>query len=148
MRYIFLIVLSFLIDAALPVQAEDVAGAVAREGVRAAFEELERQMIYKYFGEHRSYVYEDEDDDEKEYDGDKGKKHKKKGLPPGIAKKLERGGTLPPGIAKQFLPDDLERQLPPAPHGYERRIVNHDVLLVEIDTGKIADIITDAVLGD
>jgi len=31
--------------------------------------------------------------------------------------------------------------------GYETVIVGDDVVLIEIDTGKIADIITDAVLG-
>ena len=30
-----------------------------------------------------------------------------KPLPPGIAKKIARGGTLPPGIAKRYLPQDL-----------------------------------------
>src|SRR5690348_11509914 len=34
-------------------------------------------------------------------------------LPPGIAKKLARGGSLPPGIAKRYFPNDLIGQLPP-----------------------------------
>ena len=101
----------------------NLARDVAHAGIGAAFEELERQLITKFFGEHRGY-YRDHD---QEYQGDdehtKGKgKPKKKGLPPGIAMKLERGGTLPPGIAKQYLPADLERQLPPVRQGYERRI--------------------------
>jgi Ni/Co efflux regulator RcnB len=129
----------------VPVQADDVATSVAREGVKAAFEEFERQMIYKYFGEH-VYHHEDRDYDH-DYDK-KAKKDKKKGLPPGIQKKLDRGGTLPPGIAKRYLPDDLEHRLPPPPHGYERTVVGSDVLLVEIDTGRIADIVTDAIIGD
>ena len=61
---------------------------------------------------------------------------------------LERGKPLPPGIAKRYLPDDLEHELPPAPHGYERRIVENDVVLVEVDTGRIADILTDVLLGE
>ena len=126
--------------------ADDVATAVVREGTRAAFEEFEKQMITKYFGDHVQYR-EDYQEQEDEGHSDK-KKNKKKGLPPGIAKKLERGGTLPPGIAKRFLPDDLEGELPPPPRGYERTIIGTDVVLVEIDTGKIADIITDAVLGE
>lgn len=124
----------------MPVHADDVAGAVVRAGVHAAFEEFERQMIYKYFKDH---VYEPVVHEER--GGPPGKKEK--GLPPGIQKKLARGGTLPPGIAKQYLPDGLIKQLPPVPQGYERRIVGNDVLLVEIDTGVIADIITDAILG-
>ena len=140
MRYVISIVLiNFLILTALPVYADDVGGAVLRAGVHAAFHELERQMIYKYFKGHvyEPVVYEE-----------RGGPPKKKGLPPGIQKKLARGGTLPPGIAKQYLPDGLIKQLPPPPHGYERRIVGSDVLLVAIDTGVIADIITDAILGD
>ena len=147
MRYFLLMLLGFLLGTGTPANAEDVTKAVVKEGIKASFEELERQMIYKYFGEHREYYQEHEDDDDDGGSG-KGNQHKKKGLPPGIAKKLERGGTMPPGIAKQFLPDGLEKQLPPPPRGFERTIVGNDVLLVEIDTGKIADIITDAVLGD
>ena len=140
MRYVISIVfINFLILTAPPVYADDDGGAVLRAGVHAAFHELERQMIYKYFKGHvyEPVVYEE-----------RGGPPKKKGLPPGIQKKLARGGTLPPGIAKQYLPDGLQKQLPPAPHGYERRIVGSDVLLVAIDTGVIADIITDAILGD
>ena len=140
MRYVISIVfINFLILTAPPVYADDDGGAVLRAGVHAAFHELERQMMYKYVKGHvyEPMVYEE-----------RGGPPKKKGLPPGIQKKLARGGTLPPGIAKQYLPDGLIKQLPPPPHGYERRIVGSDVLLVAIDTGVIADIITDAILGD
>ena len=132
------ILLGFLMLSVAPVYADDGGGAVLRAGVHAAFHEFERQMIYKYFKGHvyEPVVYEE-----------RGGPPKKKGLPPGIQKKLARGGTLPPGIAKQHLPDGLIKQLPAVPHGYERRIVGNDVLLVEINTGVIADIITDAILG-
>jgi hypothetical protein len=76
--------------------------------------------------------------------------HKKKGkksLPPGIAKNLGRGKPLPPGIAKQVLPAGLLDQLPPAPHGYERVIVDGKVLLVEIATQVIHDILEGIILG-
>ena len=68
-------------------------------------------------------------------------------LPPGIAKNLERGKSLPPGIAKQSLPAELVRQLPPVPDGYERIIVGGKVLLVEIATQVIHDILTDVIIG-
>lgn len=68
-----------------------------------------------------------------------------KPLPPGIAKKVARGGSLPPGIAKRYLPQDLDVRLPPPPTGAERVIVGGDVLLVEISTGAILDMIRDAV---
>lgn len=74
-------------------------------------------------------------------------KHKNKGLPPGIAKKLARGKPLPPGIAKRYLPDDLQRKLPPPPEGYERFVVAGKVLLIELATQIVRDVLTEAVLG-
>ena len=149
MRYLLLMLLSVLLGSSMPANAEDVAKAVVKAGIVASFDELERQMIYKYFGEHREYYYEEEDEeDEDNSSPGKGNKHKKKGLPPGIVQKLERGGTMPPGIAKRYLPESLDKKLPPPPQGYERTIVGKDVLLVQITTGLIADIITDAILGD
>ena len=76
--------------------------------------------------------------------------HKKKGmksLPPGIAKNLGRGKALPPGIAKQVLPAGLLDQLPPAPRGFERVIVDGRVLLVEIATQIIHDVLEGLILG-
>jgi len=75
----------------------------------------------------------------------KGKKKKRKGvgnqgLPPGLAKK---GGALPPGIAKRHLPNNLLSQLPPPPRGYERVIVDKDVLLVNVATRVVHDVLTD-----
>jgi hypothetical protein len=68
-------------------------------------------------------------------------KNKQKTMPKGIAMKLKRGGAMPPGIAKTSLPEDLEQQLPPAPNGYERIEAKGKVILVDIATGVIADII-------
>ena len=67
-----------------------------------------------------------------------------KRLPPGIAKKVARGGALPPGIAKRYLPDDLEGRLRPMPPGVTRVVMGSDVLLVEISTGLIYDVIKSA----
>jgi hypothetical protein len=71
---------------------------------------------------------------------------KPKGLPPGIAKNLDRGKPLPPGIAKQVLPQGLITLLPPAPHGFERIVVDGKVLLVEVATRVIHDILVDVIL--
>lgn len=76
----------------------------------------------------------------------KGKKNKgrgvgSQGLPPGLAKK----GKLPPGIAKRQLPNALLAQLPPPPRGYERVIVDNDVLLVNIATQVVHDVLTDII---
>jgi hypothetical protein len=61
-----------------------------------------------------------------------------KPLPPGIAKKVARGGTLPPGIAKRYLPNDLVVQLPPRP-GCQWVIVANDVVLIATATKPSAD---------
>ena len=74
-----------------------------------------------------------------------GKGHKS--LPPGIAKNLQRGKPLPPGIAKQSLPSGLLAMLPAAPRGYERIIVDGKVLLVEIATQVIHDVLEDIILS-
>jgi len=109
----------------------------------------------------------DDDDDHK---GKKAKKSKKakhkgkgkgkgknKGMPPGLAKKdklpkglamqLEKRGKLPPGLAKRDLPNDLEARLPEAPEGTERVIVDNDVVLTDVATGVVLDIIHDVIIN-
>ena len=61
-------------------------------------------------------------------------------LPPGIAKNLARGKPLPPGIAKKAAPNDLLRQLS-IPQGYTLETVGTDVVLIEIGTRIVADIL-------
>jgi Ni/Co efflux regulator RcnB len=129
----------------------DVVKDIAKKAAEAAFTEAERQAIEKYYevtapirGE--EYEKDHDDSDGKEISvkkkKDKGKgKNKRKELPKGIAKKLERGGTLPPGMAKRGLPGNLEKELPPAPKGYERIVSDGQVVLTDIATGIISDII-------
>ena len=76
----------------------------------------------------------------------KGDKKRNKPLPPGIAKNLARGKPLPPGIAKRALPNDLLVRLPPASDGYERIAVAGKILLVEIATQVVHDILVDVIL--
>lgn len=85
-----------------------------------------------------------------EHGRDSGVRHKgngkPKGLPPGIARNLARGKALPPGIARQHLPVALVNALPAPPRGFERVIVDGRVLLVEVATQVIHDVLTDLVV--
>jgi len=64
-------------------------------------------------------------------------------LPPGIAKKIARGGAMPPGIAKRYLPSDLLSRLPPRP-GQQWLAVGTDILLVDATTQVVLDILHQA----
>jgi hypothetical protein len=63
-----------------------------------------------------------------------------KPLPPGIAKKLARGGSLPPGIAKRYFPSDLMGQLPPRP-GQQWLVMGTDILLIDVATQLVLDVL-------
>lgn len=102
-------------------------------GVEVVFTDNEASIIRAYYQDHAAPR--------------NGKNKKSKGLPPGIAKNLQRGKPLPPGIAKQALPSGLINQLPPAPDGYERIVLSGKVLLVEIATQVIHDVLEEIVLG-
>lgn len=106
----------------------------AEFGVGVEFSDDEIRIISAWYRDHGGVAHQG------------GGKHKHKGLPPGIAKNLERGKPLPPGIAKQHLPSGLVSALPAPPRGFERVIVDGRVLLVEIATQVIHDILTDIVL--
>jgi Ni/Co efflux regulator RcnB len=112
-----------------------LAAAPARAdlGVSVVFSEEEVRIIAAWYREH----------------GEAGRGHgggKNKGLPPGIVKNLARGKSLPPGIAKQALPSGLIAALPAPPRGYERVVIDGRVLLVEIATRMIHDVLTDVIL--
>lgn len=65
------------------------------------------------------------------------------GLPPGIAKNLERGKSLPPGIAKAYLPSHVVAGLPRLPSGLDYVVVGGKLLLVEAATAAIHDVLLD-----
>ena len=105
--------------------------AVAEFSAHAVFSNREASIILEYYRSHESQ-----------------QRRKGKGLkslPPGIAKNLRRGKPLPPGIAKQVLPAGLIDLLPPVPRGFERVALDGRVLLVEIATQVIHDVLEDAV---
>lgn len=64
---------------------------------------------------------------------------KPKPIPPGIKKKLARGGTLPPGIAKTRMPDSLLSRLPRR-DGQELLFIDRDVYLIQKSTELILDV--------
>ena len=84
----------------------------------------EREVIMAFFTEHRP-----EDANR---------------LPPGIRKNLARGKPMPPGIAKKELAPELVSLLP-LRSGYEVVQVGWDVVLVEVATGLIRDVMMDVI---
>ena len=109
----------------------------ATAGVEVVFSESEIRTIRAYYEGHESGNV-----------SGKGKgKHKHKGLPPGIAKNLARGKPLPPGIAKRSLPYDLSRQMLRPRAGYEIIVVAGKVLLIEVATQIVRDVLTDALFS-
>ena len=109
--------------------------ASADVSVGVVFTPDEVRIIASWYDEHRHHL-----------DARGAGKGKRKGLPPGIAKNLAGGKALPPGIAKQQLPDGLVSILPPAPRGFERVVVDGRVLLVEVATQVIHDVLTDLIV--
>ena len=105
--------------------------AAADLEVSIRFSSGEISVIHDYF--HNHYVHR------------KGGKKGNKPLPPGIAKNLARGKPLPPGIAKRAFPNDLLVRLPPVADGYERVIIAGKILLVEIATQDVHDILVDVI---
>ena len=68
---------------------------------------------------------------------------KREQLPPGLQRQLERNGELPPGLQKkvQPLPPALEIKLPRVPDGCRRVVISGNVILLEIQTARIVDIL-------
>jgi len=108
---------------------EDVIEGVTAGVLGAVLSEDEVRTIRRYFDDHPGAV------------------DRVKELPPGIRKKIARGGTMPPGIAKQALPDELHRRLP-ARKGQDYEIVGNDVVLVETATRVIVDVLKDVLRDD
>ncbi|WP_340116023.1 anti-virulence regulator CigR family protein [Pelagibius sp. 7325] len=106
------------------ITSQEVIEGVTAGVLGAVLSDDERRIIHRYFGEHPDSL------------------GKVKELPPGIRKKLARGGAMPPGIAKQALPDGLHRQLPPR-NGQHYEIIGTDVVLVETATRIIVDVLKD-----
>lgn len=93
----------------------------------------------------------------RELDGDRNQKYKKKKLPYGLQKKLERGGELPPGWQNKVVkgevldggllersvrvPEELTRRLPELRDGSEYRRLGDKVVRVLGGNGTVVDVI-------
>jgi len=108
------------------------ASAASQVGATAVFSADDIRIIRAYY---QTSAYADN------------RKGKSKSLPPGIAKNLQRGKPLPPGIAKRALPYDLRSRLSRPPVGYGRYVVAGKILLVELGTQIVRDILTDIAFG-
>jgi len=64
-------------------------------------------------------------------------------LPPGLEKKLVRGGKLPPGLQKKIqpLPIEIERQLHVLPTGYRRVFIAGNAVIMDPRTSLIYDVV-------
>ena len=63
-------------------------------------------------------------------------------LPPGLQKKVARGGELPPGWKKKFepFPVAVEGRLPPLPAGYGRGVIDAHAVIYNTRTNVIVDV--------
>jgi hypothetical protein len=63
-------------------------------------------------------------------------------LPPGLQKKVARGGELPPGWRKKFetFPAEVDRRLAPLPAGYGRGVIDGHAVIYNSKTNVIVDV--------
>lgn len=121
------------------------------------FTQTEREILSEYL---RTQGFEGNYDDNvgKKKEGNHGKYKKQKTLPPGLQKKLARGGQLPPGWQKKVargevldgslydiskdLPRDVINRLPKSPDGTSVRQIEDSVVRIMDATGVILDVLT------
>ena len=130
-----------VVFAALVLGFLPIFSAAAEVGINVEFSNNEISVISAYYRDH-SATYSQQGNGNK----GNGKNKDQKSLPPGIAMNLQRGKSLPPGIAKRALPTDLIGLLPAPPRGFERIQLDGKVLLIEIATQVIHDVLEDLIL--
>jgi hypothetical protein len=120
----------------------------AVETSNGLFTDKEKEVIRSFLRDRRESRYEEDDEH--------GKPNKKKKLPPGLKKKLERGGELPPGWQKKVargevldedlylhsspLPEDILKRLS-SKRGTELRLLDDRVVRIMDGTRAIIDIL-------
>jgi hypothetical protein len=65
-----------------------------------------------------------------------------KSLPPGLQKKVARGGSLPPGWQKKMqpFPVEVERRLEPLPRGYSRGVIDGHAVIYSSRSHTVIDV--------
>jgi hypothetical protein len=66
---------------------------------------------------------------------------KKEPLSPAVAKQIRRGGILPENLKVETFPPALAKQLPEPPTDYQRILFHRWVLLVQVGSRLIVDLI-------
>jgi hypothetical protein len=68
-------------------------------------------------------------------------------LPPGLEKQLQRNGSLPPELDKKMEPCPVEitRELPPLPPDYRRGVVGASIVVFNVRTNIVVDVMHDVV---
>lgn len=101
-------------------------GPVKKGGGQLAFSSAETAIIFGYVGENPGFLT-----------------REARGLPPGLAKNLQRGKPLPPGWAKKIAPFPvvLDRRLHPLPAGYRRVVVDRWAFVIAEATNTVMDVI-------
>lgn len=139
--------------------ADAATASVAHDVVDRTFNTRQKEILRAFLADD-PYYRGRHDDDRYDHDDDhNGKKHKdkQKSLPPGLRKKLERGGELPPGWQKKLargevvdadiwrqsrrLPPDVIRRLGYLPPDTELRYIEDKVYRVVRNTREIVDIL-------
>ena len=128
--------------------ADEASGAS-----RALFTDTERRILHEYLQSQGYSAYGADDRDRDRYEHEYKKQKKMKHLPPGLQKKLARGGQLPPGwqrkvargevleLPSSALPGQWRRRLPPQPPGTSLRRVEDRIVRVLDATNVIIDVL-------
>ncbi len=131
---------ALIAGASLRAWADDV-GAPATPAVSAMLGATERRTIVDYFERHYAMWAAATSNGSGEHTGLPPGLARAGVLPPELAAQLERNNLLPPGVTRIYLPDDLMAKLPPLAEGEELILVDDRVLLIEVSTGLILDLV-------
>lgn len=116
------------------------------------FTDVERNEYKSYYNKQsKDKKHDKNDDDQGKNQGNKGQDKKHSGLPPGLQKKVDRGGDLPPGWQKKvsngqvFSPElrSYSKRSPyPSPKGTSDYILEDKVIRVMDASNVILDVLT------